>query len=49
MPLPFTKWMSKVRLDMNKLLKSVIFIIIIIIQTLAMVVKSAHCEFLSEV
>lgn len=43
--LPFTNWMSKVKLDMNKLLKS----IIIIILTLAMVVKSALSESLSKV
>lgn len=43
--LPFTNWMSKVKLDMNKLLKSII--IIILIQTLAMVVKSALSESLS--
>lgn len=41
--LPFTKWMSKVRLDMSKLLKS----INVVIQTLAMVVKSAFSESLS--
>lgn len=45
--IPFTDWMSKVRLDMNKLLKSII--IIILIQTLAMVVKSAFSEPLSKV
>lgn len=45
--LPFTNWMSKDKLDMNKLLK--IIIIIILIQTLAMVVTSALSEALSKV